>query len=430
MTNDHELAQRGRDHVQARTGAYAPSLPGSSAAHPQVLLFGNFGCGNFGNDGSLETMLRFLERARPDAACKVICSDPDVVAGALGVDAYPIRWSSRRRPGGRFADLLMKLPRRLVDIAQVFRLVRRADVVVIPGTGILDDFGERPAGMPLDIFAWCLIARLLGAKVAMVCIGAGPIRNSLSRKLMIGAARLANYRSYRDLTSRDFMMRSGFDALADPIFPDIVFNLPVPAIPPNSAATGVPVTVAVGVMAYRGWYNYAAGGDEIFERYIGKLAEFVAYLLAKGHRVRLLTGELGDSAAVAALLQKLHTRNPRANDELISAEPSHSLHDLMIQMAGADLVVATRFHNIVCALKMAKPSISLGYAKKNDVLMADMGLGEYCQHIESFDPHLLIEQFERLARHREAYVADIRERVAAYQRQLGEQETFLLASLV
>ena len=45
--------------------------------------------------------------------------------------------------------------------------------------------------------------------------------------------------------------------------------------------------------------------------------------------------------------------------------------------------------------------MSLGYAEKNDVLMAEMGLGRFCQHIERFDLDLLIEQFTQLVAQRQ-----------------------------
>ena len=57
------------------------------------------------------------------------------------------------------------------------------------------------------------------------------------------------------------------------------------------------------------------------------------------------------------------------------------------------MIVATRYHNIVCALRLGKPLVSLGYAEKNDVLMTEMGVGRFCQHIERLDLDLLIEQF-------------------------------------
>jgi polysaccharide pyruvyl transferase WcaK-like protein len=307
--------------------------------------------------------------------------------------------------------------------------MRRADVMIIPGTGILDDFGERPQGMPLKLLVWCLAARLSGTKIAFVCIGAGPIRRRVNRWLMLGAASLAHYRSYRDEISREFMESAGFDTTNDHVYPDIVFKLPVPAARPRSSTGSHDLTVGVGVMSYRGWYGYAEGGDRIFGRYIEKLSEFVVHLLDGAYGVRLLTGELGDSTAVEALLASVRAARPEAAGR-IAAEPSYSLGDLMAQMSEIDIVVATRFHNIVCALKMGKPTISLGYAKKNDALMAEMGLGDYCQHIEHFSVPMLVEQFGALVGNRDALARNIRKKVSDFDRQLGRQEELLLSGFV
>jgi polysaccharide pyruvyl transferase WcaK-like protein len=102
----------------------------------------------------------------------------------------------------------------------------------------------------------------------------------------------------------------------------------------------------------------------------------------------------------------------------------------MRQIAETDLVVATRFHNIVCALKLGKPAISIGYAAKNDALMAEMGLGEFCQHIESFDVDVLIEQVTRLIAGRRDYEDRIREVNLLYQEQLAEQDSLLATQIL
>src|SRR3712207_8323203 len=41
---------------------------------------------------------------------------------------------------------------------------------------------------------------------------------------------------------------------------------------------------------------------------------------------------------------------------------------------------------------------SLGYARKNDVLLADMGLDAFCQHVEELDLDRLKAQFAALDR--------------------------------
>ncbi|PSJ58551.1 hypothetical protein C7I85_19340 [Mesorhizobium soli] len=367
-------------------------------------------------------MLGFLRRTRPDARLFCVCDQPEVVSRSLNIDAVPIR-----PLGPPSRSKLRRILSKLGDFGCAWRHIRKADLMIIPGTGILDDFGERPQAMPLKILTWCLAARLVGTKIAFVCIGAGPIRHRLNRWLMLGAAGLAHYRSYRDEMSRNFMESVGFDTTNDQVYPDIVFKLPVPAVSsPASTPNPGRLTVGVGVMSYRGWYGYAEGAEQIFSRYIDKLSEFVIYLLDGGYGVRLLTGELGDSTALDALLAGVRAARPQAAENII-AEPSYSLNDLMEQMSQTDIVVATRFHNIVCALKMGKPTISLGYARKNDVLMAEMGLGDYCQHVEHFSVQTLVEHFNALVENRDTLAQNVRQRVADYDRQLSRQEEFLLS---
>ena len=102
----------------------------------------------------------------------------------------------------------------------------------------------------------------------------------------------------------------------------------------------------------------------------------------------------------------------------------------MRQMTDTDVVVATRYHNIVCALMVEKPTISVGYAAKNDALLDAMGLEGFCQRCESFDLDLLSDQLERLIHDRECFGKQIAETTRAYRRLLEQQEARLVAKLI
>jgi polysaccharide pyruvyl transferase WcaK-like protein len=147
--------------------------------------------------------------------------------------------------------------------------------------------------------------------------------------------------------------------------------------------------------------------------------------LDRGHRVRLLIGETADDGAVETLLSRLRSQSPAIPEEDLIAAPANTLHDVMRQMQETDVVVATRYHNIVCALKMAKPTISLGYAKKNDVLMAQAGLGAFCHHVETFEADQLIEQFERICAQRTQCADAVRAYRERADIRLAEQEAML-----
>jgi polysaccharide pyruvyl transferase WcaK-like protein len=325
--------------------------------------------------------------------------------------------------------LLLGGPHKLASLVRAIWHARELDVLIIPGTGILDDFGERPSGMPAALFGWCLAARLCGTRIAFVSIGAGPIHHPLSRWLMKSAAGMAHYRSYRDTISKKFMESIGIDTRNDTVYPDLAFKLPAPA-PCARPAPEDALTVAVGVMGYYGWRNDGDPGRAIYAAYIKKIQRFVLWLLDRGHGVLILMGDETDWQAVADVVTNVASARPELPENRLRTAPMGSLHDLMRQIAETDLVVATRFHNIVCALKHGKPAISIGYAAKNDALMAEMGLGEFCQHIESFDVDVLIEQLTRLIAGRRDYEDRIREVNLLYQKQLAEQDSLLATQIL
>lgn len=389
---------------------------GISKVRKKIGIFGNFGGGNLGNEGSLEAMLLFLRETYPDAELRCICAEPEVIRRDFGVDtlpAYAPRTPNRSKWG--------KVRSKLADHAVVYRNVRDMDVLLIPGTGILDDFRESPTGFPYTIFLISLAATLRGIKVAFVSTGAGPIRHPMSRWLMKFAARTATYRSYRDQISKDFMESIGINTSNDPVYPDLAFRLPDPA--PVAPPEGGPPTVGLGVMDYVGWS--ASGSEHIYDNYIEKLTQFSVWLLNSGYRIRLLIGQSSDQRAIDDLVSAVKTRVGDLTAGDIIAETPHCLNDLMTQIASVDAVVATRFHNVLCSLKVGKPTISLGYARKNDVLMAAMGLGEFCQHVEQFDVGLLIRQFSRLMEQQAAYVDIVKKNNADLRQKLEEQERFL-----
>jgi polysaccharide pyruvyl transferase WcaK-like protein len=399
-------------------------------ATSKIGLYGLFGCGNIGNDGSLEAVLSFLRRMRPDAELVCICADPDLVRREYGLAALPIKWP--RAASGLFRTLnrlLLKVPGRLIDLIHAVMQMRDIDVLIMPGTGILDDYGEPPWGMPYTIFSSCLAARLRGVRIAFLSVGAGPINHPLSRWLMKAAAGMATYRSYRDAVSKDFMDSIGFDTRNDAIYPDVALKLPSPPSTHLQRRDGN-LTVGVGVMAYYGWRADPNRGAMIYNVYLKKLTQFVLWLLDQGHHVRVLVGETTDHRAVDDMMTMLRAERKALPPDRVIANPIQSLHDLMREISETDVVVATRFHNIVCALKLGRPTISLGYAKKNDVLMTEMGLEEFCQHVEQVDLDWLIEQFAALTANREKCERTIREVNVSFQKRLRHQEELLLSGVL
>jgi polysaccharide pyruvyl transferase WcaK-like protein len=208
----------------------------------------------------------------------------------------------------------------------------------------------------------------------------------------------------------------GLDTSGDAVYPDVAFALPTPR--DDHSATG---TVGVGVMDYYGGNNDRRQAHDLHASYVEKMKRFVLWLVDNSHPIRLLTGDQGDERVVQEIIADLRARRPDLDPLWVIAEPVSSLDELMRQMASVDIVVAMRYHNVVCALKLAKPTLCIGYAAKHDVLMADMGLSEFCQSGKSLDFDLLIEQFTELERRSAQLRQTIIERNATKARLVDQQ---------
>ncbi len=151
------------------------------------------------------------------------------------------------------------------------------------------------------------------------------------------------------------------------------------------------------------------------------MTSFVRWLVDNGRKVHLLVGDDSDDTMVQTILTDMRTHRPDLDPDWVSAKSVLSFRDLTEAMAPVGYVVATRFHNVMCALKLAKPTISLGYSSKNRALMAAMGMTEFCQSANSLDVDRLIEQFIELE-HRSVQIRQtVIERVEATERLLDGQ---------
>ena len=101
----------------------------------------------------------------------------------------------------------------------------------------------------------------------------------------------------------------------------------------------------------------------------------------------------------------------------------------MRQTAAVDTVVATRYHNVLYGLKLARPTLSISYAAKHDALMAEMGMSRYCHPAKTLDVARLIEQFTELESRAARAAADARRAKRGQARLVDGQFAELSAAL-
>ncbi|SDJ42796.1 polysaccharide pyruvyl transferase family protein [Streptomyces indicus] len=387
----------------------------------RVGVFGLLGSGNLGNDGSLEAVLGYLRAQHPEAVVDALCGGPENVSARFGIPATRLHWyRGEYRTASRAGAVAGKGLGKLVDAVRTAVWVRRHDVVIVPGMGVLEaTLPLRPWGFPYALFLLCASGRLLGTPVALVGVGADTIRDRPVRALVRRSARLAAYRSYRDTLSRDALRSMGVDTARDKVFPDLAFALPAP---PPAEPGGLPGPVCVGVMDFHGGNDDRARAAVLHRRYVDGVTRFVRVLAEEGRTVRLLTGDTCDTPVAAAIRDAV-------DSPLVSLAEVVSLADLMKETAAADAVVATRYHNLVCALHTGTPTLALGYAAKSRALMDRMGLAAHSHPAGELDAERLLDQFRALEKQAPDIRRTLAERNETVVRQLDAQWAELTALL-
>ena len=374
----------------------------TTTARPRIRLFGNFGTGNFGNECTLHAMVCNVRKYMPNAEISCVCSCPEDTASRHNIPASSIKETLNAQTR-RYGPVMRSLRRIAIGVPmELYRWVKacqtmlRTDALVMTGTGMLGDFGIAPFGLHYDILRWSIIAKLCRRQLLFVSVGAGPIHRRLSRWFVKTALSLADYRSYRDRFSKEYLESVGFKSSRDAVYPDLAFSLPAALLPDSHNHERQRPVVGVGLMTYYDRRSTSEHGETIYREYLEKLADFVTRLLEHAYTVRLLIGDAAyDTRVMNDLREALRQRGIDGHPALI-AQPIASHVDVLSQLAATDLVVASRFHNILLALVLNKPVISISYHDKIDALMAGFGLAPYCQDIEHLDLDRLIAQLTEL----------------------------------
>ncbi len=396
----------------------------------QIGLFGHFGAGNFGNESTLEALLYHLRHVIPDAEITCICSAPETVAAEYNIAAVPMievvakPWTSRNLLARVVRKFFVGIPSEIYRWLKGIVTLRSTDVLIIVGTGLLTDAFSLGGWGPYSTFKWSVIAKLCRCKLCFVSVGAGPLNRATGRFLVKSALSLADFRSYRDGSTLQYLKSIGFRPDDDRLYPDLAFSLPAALLSHSDSRKGRRLVVGLGLMAYSAMYGIERTTSADYATYLETLAELVKWLLNREYDVRLLIGDLADTP-VTREFKSLLRKKSVMQEERIICEPVGSVRDLLSQLAATDLVVATRFHNVLLSLLLNKPSIAISFHHKCSSLMAQMGLSEYCQDIKQLSRDSLITQFCELERNAETLKPLIKCKAEEFRKALDEQYEYI-----
>lgn len=431
----------------------------------RIGILGHVGNGNLGDEAIIDALLRGIREADPAATFTAFTIRPADTETRHGIPAFPLRRgvdpartaaprvsapppassaptaasglraALRRVPGlgyvlsrGAAATRwLGEMGREAAFWAVRYRHMRRVDLLIVAGSNQLSDYYGGPWGFPYTLLAWSTAARLAGARVAYLSVGAGPIREPSSASMIRMALALSTYRSYRDVGSREAIEAIGVPG-PHVIAPDLAHGLRI--FPPPRAAdkAGLGPLIAINPIPYFDPRSWAERDPARYQRYIETMAAFTTALLERGHRVRFVPTQLrADPLVITDILRAIGERAGSPDGlESLRTEVT-GFEDLVKNLSAADFVVATRFHGALISQMLGKPTIGIVYRRSTRDLLVDVGQGAYAIDIADMTAEGLLERLAALEKDHEAGNR-IQRRLEAYRTDLKAQYSTILGT--
>jgi polysaccharide pyruvyl transferase WcaK-like protein len=406
----------------------------------RIAIWGHYHGRNLGDELVVSTICAAVRRRIPGAELVGISMTPADTEARHGMPAYPIEpgapprlergfrevespptptLRSRIRAAARALPLLgrlYRLPKRALRIAREIpffwrslRFLHGIDLVVVAGSGQLNDQWPDAWQHAYRTFRWALLARLARVPMVYPSVGAGPIGTKLGAFFIRSAVDWARYVSVRDRKSASILASIGVTRQV-PYCPDMGYAYPGFQAAPAPSDPEVR-RVGLNVMEHQS----PSGSTDGYEAYLEKMAAFARWLLDRGYVVMIFSSQTrADDFAAAEFREVLADLSPAdaGRVEWTGAE-IEEIEDVVGAIARCDAIVAARFHSVLIPLALGIPVIGLAYNHKTTELLTDVGLADQCFDIDAVTVEELCAAFDRLVA--EPVPATVSERVRAHR---------------
>jgi polysaccharide pyruvyl transferase WcaK-like protein len=373
---------------------------GSSA--PRIGVMGPFGYGNLGDAAIVDAFVGSVRARMPEVRFVGFTLEPDDTEARHGFTSYPLsrltivaatestgaygRFLTKLGASGsgigyKVERILRRAPAELGMLRRSYRALDDVDALVMCGSGQIQDYwgGGGPWSYPYTTLRWAILARLRGVPFMMVSVGAGPVDASLSRAFFRASIALSSYRSYRDEWTRDFVRDTIGSGKAGRVAPDLAFSLELPDAGGADAAMRRPI-IGINPIGYYKEGNWPEVDEQKYRQYRAAIVDLVGWLVRDGASIRFLKGEAHfDQIVVDDLTAAI--RQEGIDMRSIHDPSVQTVDELLGELARCDVVVASRYHNVLLSYLLGRPVVALSYQQKTESLMNHFGQVDSCMPI-------------------------------------------------
>jgi polysaccharide pyruvyl transferase CsaB len=344
----------------------------------QIVICGNYGSGNLGDEAILDGLIRLCDTCWPGAKLTVLSSRPRLTArehSVKSVQMFPAGLKSFLQfwLGGKFWKTL--------------RAVSSADLVILGGGGLFTDEKWRA------VWIWTVQAcwfRLLRRPYICLAQSVGPLRTRSGRWLASRVFRKAKFCSVRDQQSAELLRElSEMDAI---VLSDAAFALGYEAPRARNVQD-------YAVLSLRDW------GSRMPSHAV---AEAVDWLWSEKrlHTIFIPFQEQGDDdrkvfAQIKSLVKEKSVLEMKEVEDYAQA----------LEMIGRGrLVLGMRLHSLIFAALCCRPFVGISYSSKVRAMARELGMEDYCAEFNGLNADEIIGRLKKFFAQEKELIAELEQK--------------------
>ncbi|MDE7244702.1 MAG: polysaccharide pyruvyl transferase CsaB [Oscillospiraceae bacterium] len=305
----------------------------------KILISGYYGFNNIGDESILRTVIDNLREKLPDVNITVLSQDPAQTAEKYGVKAA-----------------------RRMSVPDIFRSVRRCDLLLSGGGSLLQD---ATSGRSILYYLFILrLAQLLGKQTFIYSQGIGPISAPRNRRLTCRVLRRTDGIVVRDAKSRDLLLEIGVPAKLVHVTADPVIRVKKPDLTQGSAILAREGCPKREGRLTIGWAVKARKPNKTFLQEVEKC---ILWLREEYNADSVLIPFFHDEdvSVCKAVAERLEGQAGCLRQKYLSEET--------LSIIGCmDVLVGVRLHSLIYAAVMGVPMIGVSYDPKVDSFLASI----------------------------------------------------------
>lgn len=271
---------------------------------------------------------------------------------------------------------------RLRSALRIRRAMGGLDMLLVSGSGQIDDFWGGAWAQPYNMMAWSLVARWQRKPVAVFGVGVDELATRLGARFCLSAVNSAAICVVRDPGSRAVLEDLGCRRPVD-VLPDPAFHLD--RLPKGNA--NVPAFAVISPISRRAW---PGAEDEDYDRYLSVLALVADTLLSRGSGVHFVCSQTRMDPPVVERVQA-RMKEDASRAPLVRVD---SVDGYLDAVAGARVVIGSRLHALILAMVAGTPVVAISAVRKVHQQFADMAMSELAFDLRAIDVAQLINRVQ------------------------------------